>query len=47
MKDLSQEEIIEIEGGKEKERDALETAVDYVGGVIGGVAGAIAGWFGN
>lgn len=47
MKDLSQEEIIEIEGGKEKERDSLETAVDYVSGVVGGIAGAIAGWFGN
>ncbi len=47
MKDLTQEEIIEIECWKEKERYSLETAVDYVSGVVGGIAGAIAGWLGN
>lgn len=45
MKDLTKEEIIEIDGGKEKERDGIDKLAEMVGGVIGGIAGAIGGWF--
>lgn len=46
MRDLTQKEVIEINGGtSEKERSAFDSVVDTLGGAIAGAAGVIASWF--